>query len=68
LDIEKSIESIKKDLDEIKAEISFIKKLFLDEEQGLEVSEEVMNEIEESRKKKGKDLISHFEVNKKFCS
>jgi len=58
---------IRKDLNDIKLEIAFIKEILLDDEAGFEVSDEVVNEIEESRKKKGKDLVSHEEVFKKYC-
>ena len=59
---------IKKGLNEIKIEISFIKDLILDNEAGLEISEEVIKEVEESRRKEGKDLVSHEEVLKKYCN
>ncbi|HLC86703.1 MAG TPA: hypothetical protein VJH65_00285 [Candidatus Nanoarchaeia archaeon] len=58
---------IRKDLNDIKVEIAFIKDILLDEEAGLEVSDEVVREVEESRKKKGKDLIPHEEVFKRYC-
>jgi hypothetical protein len=61
-----NLDLIKKDLDEIKIEISFIKKWILDDEAGLEVSDEVINEVEESRKRK--DFIPHEEVFKKYCN
>ena len=57
---------IKKDLNEIKSEIAFIKELLLDDEARFEVSDEVVREVEESRKMNGKDLVSHDEVFKKF--
>ena len=62
--MENTLDLIKKDLDEIKVEITFIKEHILDDEAGLDVSEE---EIKESRKKKGKDLVSHEEVFKRYC-
>lgn len=65
--MENNLDLIREDLNEIKIEISFIKNWILDDEAEFEVSEEVVNEVEESRKKEGEDLISHEEVFKKFC-
>ncbi len=64
--MDNDINLIRKDLHEIKVEIDFIKNNLLDDEAGLEVSDEVVKEVEESRKKKGKDLVSHEEVFKKY--
>ena len=65
--MENNLDLIKKDLRDIKLEITFIKDLILDDESGLEVSDEVVREIEKSRKKEGKDLVSHDNVFKRFC-
>ncbi len=65
--MENTLDLIRKDLDEIKVEITFIKEHILDDEAGLEVSEKVVKEVEESRKKKGKDLVPHEEVFKRYC-
>lgn len=61
------IETIKKDLNEIKLEINFIKEWLIDDEANLEVSDEVVREVEESRKGGDNDLVSHEEVFKKYC-
>ena len=37
-----------------------------DDESDLEVSDEVVKEVEESRRQKGKDLVAHKEVMKEF--
>jgi len=65
--MENTLDLIRKDLDEIKVEITFIKEHILDDEARLEVSEKVVKEVEVSRKKKGKDLVSHEEVFKRYC-
>lgn len=65
--MENNINLIRKDLKEIKVELAFIRDWILDGESGLEVSDEVVNEVEESRKNKGKDLVSQEEVFKRFC-
>ncbi len=65
--MENTLDLIRKDLSEIKVEITFIKEHILDDEAGLEVNEKVVKEVEESRKKKGKDLVSHEEVFKRYC-
>jgi len=61
------IDLIRKDLNEIKVEIALLRELLVDDEAGLEVSDEVVREVEESRKRKGKDLVSHEEVFKRYC-
>lgn len=58
---------IKKNLNEIRSDIAFIKEFLLDDEAGLDVSDEVVREVEESRKMDGKDLVPHEEVFKRFC-
>ncbi len=63
--MENNLNLIRKDLNEIKVEIAIIKELILDDEAGLEVTDEVVREVEESRSEK--DLISHSEVLKRFC-
>ena len=65
--MENTLSLIRKDLNEIKVEITFIKEHILDDEAGLEISDDVIKEVKESRKKKGKDLVSHGEVFKKYC-
>ncbi len=65
--MENTLDLIRKDLNEIKVEITFIKEHILDDEAGLEVNEKVIKEVEASRKKKGKDLVSHEEVFKRYC-
>lgn len=65
--MENTLDLIRKDLNEIKVEITFIKEHILDDEAGLEVNEKVVKEVEVSRKKKGKDLVSHEEVFKRYC-
>jgi len=65
--MENNLNLIRKDLNEIKIEIALIKDWILDDEFGLEIADEVVEEVEESRKKNGRDLISHEEVLKKFC-
>jgi len=65
--MENNLSLIRQDLNAIKVEVAFIKDWLLDDEANLEVSDLVVREVEESRKKKGKDLISHEEVFKRFC-
>ena len=64
--MEKNLDLIRKDLNDIKVEITFIKELILDDEATLEVNDDVVKEVEESRKKE--DLVSHKEVFEKYCT
>ena len=64
--MENDLNLIRRDLNEIKIEIALIKEWILDDEFGEEVSKEVVDEVEKSRRKNGKDLVSHEEVLKKF--
>jgi len=65
--MENNLPLIRKDLEEIKSEIVFIKEILLDDEAGLEVNDEVVREVEKSREKNGADLVPHEEVFEKYC-
>ena len=60
------ISLMRKDLNDIKAEIALIREILSDDEAGLEVGDDVVKEVEDSRKQEGKDLVGHEEVFKKY--
>ncbi len=64
--MENELSLIRKDLNEIKVELTFIKEHILDDEAELEVSDEVAKEVENSRNNED-DLVPHEEVFKKYC-
>ena len=57
---------LERDILTIKIEIEDVKDILIDDECGLEVSDDVEKEIEESRNCDGRDMISHEEVMKRF--
>ncbi len=60
------IDLLRKDLNELRLEITLIKEQ-LSEEEGLEVSDAVVKEVNDSRDLNGEDLVSHEEVLKRYC-
>lgn len=61
-----SLESLNQNILNLVNSVESLKKQLIDDEINLEISDEVLGEIKESREMKGKDLVSHEEVMKKY--